>query len=111
MDYSFKNTGKNLSSVKKRLVELEKTIKQTENNIKLQKLFKDNCKRKIELLRQTSKKKTSVSALKKDEHQAIIGSIINIALSGSAAHRKKRNETIRSFKTLDQLTVALNNEG
>ena len=57
MDYSFKNIGKNLSPVKKRLVELEKTIKQTENNIKLQKLFKDNCKRKIELLRQTLKKK------------------------------------------------------
>ena len=68
LDYSFKNTGKNLSPVKKRLVELEKTIKQTEKNIKLPKLFKDNCKRKIELLRQTSTKITSVGALKKDEH-------------------------------------------
>ena len=51
-----------------------------------------------------------LGAPKKNEGEAIIASVIDIALSGSAAHGKTRNEIIRSVKPLDQLTVALNNK-
>lgn len=47
----------------------------------------------------------------KNNDEAIIALIINIALSGTAVHGKRRNEFIRSVKRSDQLTVALNNEG
>ena len=41
----------------------------------------------------------------------LIKAISRIALSGSAAHERRRNEVIRTVKTLDQLTEALNREG
>ena len=53
---------------------------------------------------------TSIGSPKKTDDEAIIASIIDITLFGSAAHGKRRNEIISSVKTVDQLTVALNNE-
>ena len=41
----------------------------------------------------------------------LIKAISRLALSGSAAHERRRNEVIRTVKTLDQLTEALNREG
>ena len=41
----------------------------------------------------------------------LIKAICRIAISGSDAHDRRRNEVIRSDKTLDQLTEALNREG
>ena len=41
----------------------------------------------------------------------LIKAICRIAISGSAAHDRCRNEVIRTVKTLDQLTEALNHEG
>ena len=41
----------------------------------------------------------------------MIKAISRIALLGSAAHERRRNEVIRTVKTLDQLTEALNREG
>ena len=54
---------------------------------------------------------TSVEALEKNHDEVIIAAVIDIALSLSASHGKRREEIIRSVKTLDQLRVALNNEG
>ena len=41
----------------------------------------------------------------------LIEAICRIAIPGSAAHERRRNEVIRTVKTLDQLTAALNREG
>ena len=54
--------------------------------------------------------KTFVGAPKKNGDKPVITSIVDVALSGSAAHGKRRNKILRSVKTLDQLTVVLNNE-
>ena len=40
-----------------------------------------------------------------------MAAISRIAISGSAAHERRRSEIIRTVKTLDQLTEALNREG
>ena len=47
----------------------------------------------------------------KCESSELIEAICRIAISGSAAHDRRRNEVIRTVKTLDQLTDALNREG
>ena len=41
----------------------------------------------------------------------LIEAICRIAIPGSAAHERRRNKVIRTVKTLDQLTEALNYEG
>ena len=41
----------------------------------------------------------------------LIEAICRIAIPGSAAHERRRNEVIRTVKTLNQLTEALNYEG
>ena len=87
MDYSLNKLKKNLNYVKKKLVELEKKIKQTNNNRKRQKLFRDNRKHKIESLNYESRNKVigktgeaSVGAPKKNDDEAVIASIKDIAL-------------------------------
>ena len=44
-------------------------------------------------------------------NKELIAAIPRIAISGSAAHERRRSEIIRTVKTLDQLTEALNREG
>ena len=50
-------------------------------------------------------------APKKVENEELIQAIARIAIHGSAAHDNRRNEVIRTVKTLDQLTEALQKEG
>ena len=47
----------------------------------------------------------------KVESEALIEAIVKISISGSAAQERQQNEVIRSIKTLDQLTEALQREG
>ena len=94
---------KKLNHLKKN-IELEIILKQTENNTKQQKLFRDNRKRKIESLDDKTRKKitgktgeTLVRAPKNNDDEAVIPSIIDIALSSTAAYGKGRNEIIIFF--------------
>ena len=94
---------KKLNHLKKN-IELEIILKQTENNTKQQKLFRDNRKRKIESLDDKTRKKitgktgeTLVRAPKNSDDEAVIPSIIDIALSSTAAYGKGRNEIIMFF--------------
>ena len=48
---------------------------------------------------------------KNAENAELIAAISRIAISGSAAHERRRSEIIRTVETLDQLTDALNREG
>ena len=45
---------------------------------------------------------------KNAENEELIAGISRIAISGSAAHERRRSEIIRTVKTLDQLTDSLN---
>ena len=61
-------------------------------------MFRDNRKRKIESLDDKTWKiitrntgETAVAALKKNDDEAVIASIINIALCSSAVQEKRRN--------------------
>ena len=88
----------------KKSIELEIILKQTENNTKQQKLFRDNRKRKIESLDDKTRKtitgktgETLVRAPKNSDDEAVIPSIIDIALSSTAAYGKGRNEIIMFF--------------
>ena len=94
---------KKLNHLKKN-IELEIILKQTENNTKQQKLFRDNRKRKIESLDDKTRKtitgktgETLVRAPKNSDDEAVIPSIIDIALSSTAAYGKGRNEIIMFF--------------
>ena len=44
------------------------------------------------------------------DNSELIKAICRIAISGFAAHDRRRNEVIRAVKTLDQLTEGLNRE-
>ena len=102
-NYSLNKMEKKLNHLKKN-IELEIILKQTENNTKQQKLFRDNRKRKIESLDGKTRKKitgktgeTLVRAPKNSDDEAVIPSIIDIALSSTAAYGKGRNEIIMFF--------------
>ena len=54
---------------------------------------------------------TKVGQPSKYDEDLLISVISKIAISGSAAHEKRRNEVIRTVKSLDDLKVALQSEG
>ena len=52
--------------------------------------------------------KLSKKSQEEEKHKEFIAAISRIAISGSAAHEKRRSEIIRTVKTLYQLTELLN---
>ena len=66
---------------------------------------------------ETTRKKLMIKATsdlgrpEKCDKSELIKAICRIAISGSAAHDRRRNEVVRAVKTLDQLREALNREG
>lgn len=44
-----------------------------------------------------------------DDQPALLKTIVDIAIFGSAADERRRNESIRSIKTLDEFTETLKN--
>ena len=106
-----------LKSRQEHLSELEKMLRQAEDNRKRGKKLRDNLKRKLNSLDGDTRKKLpgktiiSPGAPQKVNNDEPIAAIARIAISGNAAHDQRRNEVIRSVKTLDQLTEALQKEG
>ena len=100
-----------------KLANLEKCMKKTEDNRQRQKKFRADRKRKIQGLDETTRKKifgkTTVTPGRpsKVQDEELIQTIARIAIHGSAAHDKRRNEVIRTVKTLDQMTEAVQKEG
>lgn len=99
------------------LEKLEKEMKKTECNRIRQQKFRDERKRKIASLDETTRKKVFGKATitpgrpSQIQDEELIQTIARIAIHGSAAHDKRRNEVIRTVKTLDQMTEALQKEG
>ena len=54
---------------------------------------------------------SDLGRLEKCDKSELIKATCRIGSSGSATHDRRRNEVIRTVKTLDQLTEALNREG
>ena len=91
----------------------EATLKKYEADLK-QKELRNNQKCKlIEIEKQTGEKlsKQSRDEEREAHNKELMAAISRIAISGSAAHERRRSEIIRTVKTLDQLTEALNREG
>ena len=92
-------------------------MKSAIQNATRQKKLRDERKRKLESMDETTRKKLMGKATSdlgrpdKCDKSELIKAISRIAISGSAAHDRRRNEMIRTVKTLDQLTEALNREG
>ena len=98
----------------------EATLKATEEviqNATRQKKLRNERKRKLESMDETTRKKLMGKAMsnlgqpEKCNKSELIKAICQIAISGSAAHDRRHNKEIRAVKTLDQLTEALNREG
>ena len=78
-----------------------------ERNEKRHQKFRLNQKRKIESLeKETGAKITGKSQEDIEANKELIGAICRFAISGSAAHERRRSGIIRTVKTLGQLTEA-----
>ena len=97
--------------------DLKKKLKKCEQDQARQKKARDTRKKKLESLDEesrvllTGKKDCTPGRPPKEDNNAMIDAICRIAISGSAAHEKRRSDIIRTVKTLDQLTSALKLEG
>ena len=101
----------------KTLADEKKTLQKTQLNLKRQQTWRDKNKRRLDDLDEetrklvTGKKACTPGRPLKEDQSGLIAAICRIAISGSAAHERRRNEVIRTVKTLDQLVVALRAEG
>ena len=99
------------------LKQLKKDLKEVIQNATRQKKLRDERKRKLESMDETTRKKmmgkatSNLGRLEKCDKLELIKAVCRIAISGSAAHGQRRNEAIRTVKTLDHLTEALNRKG
>ena len=109
--------GKELMVRESQVDDLKKKLKKCEQDQARQKKARDTRKKKLESLDEesrvllTGKKDCTPGRPPKEDNNAIIDAICRIAISGSAAHEKRRSDIIRTVKTLDQLTSALKLEG
>ena len=94
------------------LIDLEKKLNAAMENQRKQQNYRNNQKRRIESLDDETRKKvkgkivTKVGQPSKYDEDLLISVISKIAISGNAAHEKRRNEVIRT-----DLKVTLQSEG
>ena len=89
-------------------------LKQKEAERKRQQKSRVNQKRKTESIEEQIREKLSKKSQEKEKHvgnEELIRATSRIAISGSAANKRRQSEIIITVKTLDQLTEALNREG
>ncbi|KAJ6643029.1 hypothetical protein Bhyg_07985, partial [Pseudolycoriella hygida] len=104
-------TLKELKLKKTKVIELQKIIKRKEREMVRHRNRRLQRKRAIEKLSITNpdlKKKLNIrDAIGRPRIESdqpfLLQTIINLALKGSAAHERRRDETIRTVKTLDDL--------
>jgi len=110
---------KRLKALEKEKDSLKKQIKDLQNNQKRQKDFRLQRKRKNEEILLSNPELASQLKIhpKKgkppisEEYPELLSTIIKIATHGAAADEKRRCENLRTMKTLNDLTKALQNEG
>ena len=105
---------KEITSREATLRKYKADLKQKEAARKRQQKFHVIQKRKIQAIEQQIRAKLSKKSQEEEKqayNEELIAAISRIAISGSAAHERRRSEIIRTVKTLDQLTEVLNREG
>lgn len=108
-----------LNSKNKRLLECQELLKKKESEMIRQRNFRSERKRRFEKaceeepeLKKKLGARHSVGKPPLEEDQPYLHTtIIELALNGSAAHERRRDEAIRTIKTLDDLTEQLNELG
>ena len=96
---------------------LKKKLSNLSLSQKRSKKYRLNCKRKLDTLDEKTRKKVTGNGApelvrpQKVDRTKLIEALCQIDIPGSATHERRRNEVIRTVKTLDQLTEALNYEG
>ena len=96
---------------------LTKKLRELKLNRQRSQKHRNERKRKLDALdkakrrKVTGKETVTPGRPQKYDNTELIEAICRIAIPGSAAHERRRNEVIRTVKTLDQLTAALNHEG
>ena len=110
------NDGKELKKNQVILSSLKKDMKKCLQNVMRQKKHRTMTQAKLKSLKHESSQMSSstdnsISQQSKSDNELLCEAITLIALSGSAAHERRRSDIVRSVKTLDQLTIALQKEG
>ena len=106
-------TSNDQSEIKK----LKKKLKQLKQSRQRSQKYRKDRKRKLDSLDEVTRKKVTGKGVptpgrpQKYDNSELIEAICRIAIPGSAAHERRRNEVIRTVKSLDQLTEALHQEG
>ena len=102
----------------KALTKLHKDLRVAEANQKRQQKLRDERKRRIGQLDEETQKKIKMNPLAKigrprlvENTDALLKTICDIAIGGSAADERRRSTVIRSLRTLDDLTEALRGQG
>ena len=102
---------------KKYVKKLKKKLRELKLNRQRLQKYRNERKRKLDALdgatrrKVTGKETTTPGRPQKYDNTELIEAICPIEIPGSAAHERRRNEVIRTVKTLDQLTAALNMKG
>ena len=102
---------------KENIEKLKKKLKQLKQSRQRSQKYRKDRKRKLDSLDEATRKKVTGKGVRtrgrpqKYDNSELIEAICRIAITGSAAHERRRNEVIRTVKSLDQLTEALHQEG
>ena len=96
---------------------LKKKLRELKLNRQRSQKYRNERKRKLDALDEATRRKVTGRETatpghpQKYDNAELIEAICRIAIPGSAAHERRRNEVIRTVKTLDQLAASLNDEG
>ena len=95
---------------------LKTTLKELKLNRQRSQKYRNERKRKLDALDEETRKMVTGKGTsepgcpQKYDNAELIEVICRIAIPGSAAHERRRGEVIRTVKSLDQLTEALNHK-
>ena len=110
------NYQSEIKTRKESIEKLKKKLKQLKQSRQRSQKHRKDQKRKLDSLDEVTRKKVTGKGIptpgrpQKYDNSELIEAICRIAIPGSAAHERRRNEVIRTVKSLDQLTEALHQE-
>ena len=108
---------KEIETRREYLEKLKKKLRELKLNRQRSQKYRNERKRKLDTLDEETRKKVTGKRTsepgrpQKYDNAELIVAVCRIAIPGSAAHERRRNEVIRTVESLNQLTEALNYEG
>ena len=110
------NDQSEIKTSKENIEKLKKKLKQLKQSRQRSQKYQKDRKRKLDSLDEVTWKKVTGKGVpisgrpQKYDNSELIEAICRVAIPGSAAHERRRNEVTRTVKSLDQLTEALHQE-